>query len=464
MTTMRVPVRGWPAPPRRGHRLGAASIAIALAIAAGGAGRAAANGRFPSSVSVDFRPGDPDDIYLGTTFGFLVSRDDGAHVYWVCEKAVGYEGTFDPVYRVASDGTIYASTYDGLRVSRDQGCSFETATSSLPEGDPGRIAGVWIDGLDVGPTGEVWVATAEGGRSNDVYRSTDGARTFTPAGLRSTVMWWKSVLVSPADSRRVYVAGYQVSQTGPMGEEIPPSVHLRRTDDGGGQWEELSVTGLQLGSSPLLLVVAVDPARPEILYVRSVRAVPPEGDLLYRSDDGGRSWTAVLSTVDGIRGIVIRGSEVLVASRMGGMHRSTDDGLSFAPLPAAPQAACLADRDGTLFACGANWEPERFSLGRSADATTWQKVFRFIELDGPLACPTGTVQHDVCEVELWPTLRSQFGIPSDAGVDAGTEPPATPGGCCDASGAAGPPAVAALLAALALRRPRRRRSSPPRLT
>lgn len=419
----------------RGLVRAVAVVAIGAGLLAG-AGLARANGRFPASNSVHFRPADADDIYVGTTFGLLVSGDDGAHFHWVCEKAVGYEGSFDPSYRVAIDGTIYASTYDGLRVSRDGGCSFTTATESAAADDPGRIAGIWVDGVDVGPTEEVWVVTAEGGRPNDVYRSIDRAQTFMPTGLRSNVIWWKSVLVARGDAQRVYVTGYQVSQTGPEGEPIPPTVHLRRTDDAGAHWETLPIDAFTLATSPLVLLSAVDPVRPDVLYARSVRAAPPEGDILYRSADGGRTWAAVLTTTDGIRDVVIRGSEVLVATRLGGSHRSTDDGLHFSAMTGAPQAACLGDRDGTLFACGANWDPDHFSIGRSADGAAWTKVFRFIDLDGPLACPAGTVQHDTCEVEQWPMVREQFGIPVDAGVDGGDQPPGPePGGCCDSAGA-----------------------------
>ncbi|MBK7072408.1 MAG: hypothetical protein IPH44_08885 [Myxococcales bacterium] len=101
------------------------------------------------------------------------------------------------------------------------------------------------------------------------------------------------------------------------------------------------------------------------------------------------------------------------------------------PLPNAPQAACLGDRGDALFACGANWEPDFFSLGRSADAIAWNKDFRFVEMMGPLACPAGTVQRDQCEAVLWPAIREQFGIPTPDGerVDA-PGPPSDPRGCC----------------------------------
>jgi hypothetical protein len=421
-----------------------ATIAGGLALAPA---PAAANGRFPTSQTVHFRPADVDDIYLATTFGLVLSHDDGATFRWICEQAIGYEGSFDPNYRIGIDGSIYASTYRGLRVSRDGGCTFTTATEALPAGDPGRIADTWIDGLDLGPTGEVWVVTAEGGRPNDVFRSIDAGRTFAPTGLDSDVIWWKSVLVARGDARRVYVTGYQVSQTGPVGEPIPPTVHVRRTDDAGGQWEALPIDVLTLAASPLVMLAAVDPVRPDVLYLRSVRAAGPEGDILYRSADGGRGWREVLRTTDAIRDVVIRGAEVLVATKVGGSHRSTDDGLSFGPMAGAPRANCLADRAGTLFACGANWEPDHFSLGRSVDGQVWTKVFRFVELDGPLACPPGTVQHDTCEVEEWPGLRRSFGIPG-GDVDAGVDPPAAPGGCCDASGAAAAAIPAAAIGVL----------------
>jgi hypothetical protein len=80
------------------------------------------------------------------------------------------------------------------------------------------------------------------------------------------------------------------------------------------------------------------------------------------------------------------------------------------------------------------------AVGRSADATQWQKLFRFVELAGPLACPAGTVGHDVCDQQMWPTLEAQFGATGptcgapDPAVDGATSTP----GCCDARDAAPP--------------------------
>jgi len=435
-------------------------LAVATALCVTPARPARGNGRFPTSVSVTFRPGDTGDLYLGTTFGLLVSHDD-AHFAWICEKNVGYEGTFDPKYRVAADGTIYATTFRGLRVSRDGGCSFQTATADLPSTDPGYLDNVWVDAIDVGPTGVVWVATAESARPNNIYRSTDGARHFTPTGNRSMQIWWKSLAVAPSQPTRVFATGYQVTQVGDDGGSIGPTVHLRRTDDNGATWAHLPIASFELSTSPLILVDAVSPDDPDLVFVRSVRAVTPAGDKLYRSTDGGESFALVLTTTDTVRDVVVRdGGEVLVATVMGGVHRSTDGGASFVAEPAPPQAACLGDRGDALFSCGANWEPDQFSLGRSTDGASWSKVFRFVEMVGPLGCPAGTLQHDQCEAVEWPAIREMFGVPAplDAGIDAPPGPRPPEDGCCDASSGVVPAGAVALAVGVLLLRRRRKKA------
>jgi hypothetical protein len=87
-----------------GVRLGLLAIACALAPAL-----ASANGRPPMTNGIHFRPGDAESLYVATTFGLLVSPD-GCQFHWLCEDNIGF---------------------DGLRVSRDGGCSFETASSMV---------------------------------------------------------------------------------------------------------------------------------------------------------------------------------------------------------------------------------------------------------------------------------------------------------------------------------------------
>lgn len=448
-----------------------AAVAV-IAVIAALAGVAGANGRPPMTNGVFFGRGEAAPILARTTFGLLISRDGGCSFRWVCEAAISAGGRFDPKYAVAEDGTIFASTVTGLRVSRDGGCTWTTATAERRAGDPGRIAGIWIDALELSPEGHVWVATAESGRPNDVYRSTDGGETFAPRGLASPAIWWKSVRVAASDPRRVYVTGYQVGGPPlPDGRPQPPAAHLRRSDDAGAHWRSTPLPDVRFGATPIVYAPAVDPANADVVMLTSLGANPPAGDRLYRSSDGGATFREVLATEAAISDVVFHGGKVYVAT-VRGSFVSADGGATFAPLPNAPQLACLGSRGGELLGCGANWQPDDKALARSADGgAAWQKVFRFVDLAGPLACPKGTTTFDACEA-LWPGLQQQFGATGPAAACPAPPPMPVPaprkkqgggGGCCDGGGgdggggALGAAALAGWLAAITLRGRRWRR-------
>jgi len=434
------------------------------------------NGRPPVTNGIYLRPESPSSLYVRSTFGLLVSHDDGCTFRWVCESAIGYGGEFDPKYAIAGDGTIFATTFEGLRVSRDGGCSWETATASLPADDPGRIDDKWIDAIDISPTGEVWVATAETGQTNDVYRSKDNGVTFTPANIGSDAIrmtaWWKSLRVARSEPSRIYVTGYRVAPT--------TQAFLFRTSDGGATWSEVPLAKtIQFGSTPIIHVAAVDPTNPDHLLLTSLGANPPEGDRVYRSTDGGATFTEVVATTDPVTGVVFRGAgTVLVATVAGGTFESAAGGAPpYAPLGQAqpnapdlvpPRLGCLAEKpDGELVGCGANWQPDYMAVGRATSPLGWQKLFRFVELAGTLECPAGTTTQLECDPQ-WPALAQQFGVSGPPAVCGGAIdlPPAVdgpplktdPGGCCSAGTSATSSIISALgaVSVILLRRRRRR--------
>src|SRR5262245_20114654 len=265
------------------------------------AGAAHANGRAPQTVGVYPQPGDPHTLYLATTFGLLVSHDEGCTFYWMCEQSIGYGGVWDPAYAIGSDGTVFATTFKGLRVSRDGGCTFSTTTAALPMTDPNRIADIWIDALDIGPTGEIWVGTAETGHTNDVFVSLDNGLSFSSRGMLSPEIWWKSVKVAPTNPAVVYITGYQVAGA--------PQAYAYRTSNGGVDWTPSPLANVQYASTPVLRIKAVDPTNPDIVYMASEGANPPSGDRLYRSSDGGATWTEVLATSSTIHDVVVRDAQ-----------------------------------------------------------------------------------------------------------------------------------------------------------
>jgi hypothetical protein len=440
-------------------------LACVLAAAA-----AHANGRAPETNGIYFKPGDPHSLYVRSTFGLLVSHDDGCTFGWVCEDNVGYKGNFDPKYSIASDGTIFATTFAGLRISHDNACSFTTA-ATLP-------SMAWIDALDIGPTGEVWVGTATTGAPNDVFVSTDNGANFVSRGMQSPSIWWKSVRVAKSNAQRVYIAGYQVAGTLPDGGQMPPTAHLFRTDNGGTSWTESPLTGVAVGSTPVLLVAAVDPNNPDIAFVISQGANQPTGDILYRTTDGGQTLTQVMTVAGAFGDIVMTDSNTVYITTLvqSGMalvgdvaYKSTNGGVTFTPIAGAPLLACLGQRsDGTLVGCGANWEPDFMAVASSADGgATWSKVWRFVNLYGPAICTPGTAEEDICAEQQWPTLASQFGVSGPAcGAlagqvygSAGADPPPPPKkktGCCDAGAGVGPSGLWVAFVAIWLRRKRAR--------
>jgi MYXO-CTERM domain-containing protein len=235
--------------------------------------------------------------------------------------------------------------------------------------------------------------------------------------------------------------------------------HLYATTSAGSAWTDEPLASVAYGETPVVSVRAIDPTNPMIVFLVSTAANPP-GDLLYRSIDGGATFTQVLATTGPIADVVaVDGTSVLVADGTGG-YRSTDGGSSFAALADAPQLLCLGKRpDGTIVGCGSNWGPDFMAVATTSDMTTWTKMFRFAELDGVVDCPAGTVDHDDCDLEQWPTISAQFGVsgpscpgatdvPIDAAMSGASETGKNKSGCAGGGGDA--PIGFAVIAALAV--------------
>jgi hypothetical protein len=466
----------------------AAGAALAAAVLS--SGTAAGNGRFPSTVNIRFHPTDPDIFLVPATFGLLITHDGGASFQWVCEAAIGYTGTYDPDYLFGGDGDIYATTFEGLRVSPDQGCSWNSLGSPLDSDK-------FIVQLERGPDDRIWATTASGGDNNQVYVSDDG-ETFrgilgqSDYGPKPKLMdptWWLSVRTTPADVNRVYVTAYYP-------DSPARAILLRKTTPGDTGFEDIPLEGVEFGeANPFFYLVGVSPTDPDVLFARAEAVVPPIGDALYRSDNGGESWTKVLEFQQTMNAFLIRsdGQTVIAGSTRPcvGEEPSSDKGCvristsageagTWEATESQPQMWCLGERsDGKLFACGFNFAPDYFAVGTSDDGQTWEPVFRFAAFEenpgenSPLTCPADTIQSQQCVGSVWPTtacLDLQLDLPmcsrpdggpsaNDAGGDGGDGDDGG-GGCCRASGAAPTgqaiPALAVVLGLMWMRRRRRR--------
>jgi len=447
--------------PPRGSRIPAALAA--LSALAGGAGAAQANGRLPSVATVFPGPETPTVLDLGATFGLVSTLDDGASWRWVCEMSIGYIGTLDPTFLRVTNGTLLASTFQGLTRSLDGGCTFD------PVPDVGDL---FVRGLveNQAVPGTVYVVTGGGGAPTGTpafYVSTDGGMTFAPTTLTSTDVYYDGIGLTAADPMRVYVGGWRDLATG---------LFVYRSDDGGATWTEFPKTG---PDSSRLRVVGVSDVDPDVLFW--LHDAPT--DTIYRSDDGGLTETAVLNTPGTVTAFAVgTGGVAYAATSYGDLQRSDDGGLSFAPVVGTPPPYCIATSGSRVYIC-ANPFVGNFAVGYSDDlGADWTGLLYLADIDGPVVCPAGTPTHDLCE-PAWPALEKFLnaldgvdggapgtdagtGTGADAGVDAGTGKDGH-GGChCAVAGAgrargaagargAGAVALAALAAAAALRWRRR---------
>jgi photosystem II stability/assembly factor-like uncharacterized protein len=428
---------------------------------------ALAHAGFPDTTSVTVRRGHPEDIFVGATFGAIISRDSGKSWRWLCPQGLGYGGWPPESYLWQPNGDLLAATGNALLRSRDGGCSWQAH-------DYFSSRGLWPASL-VSPAStpsRLWVATSRSGVANGLYRSDDGGETFTDTPLQSSNGIFTGVQVAPSDTRRIYVSG-----------QTPEGPRLSRSDNEGKDWVHLPHPFTEYWrdtSRPYdFIVLRVAPNDPDHLWAR-VTALG--WTYILESKDGGHSFQSVVRPQgqerDGLDEYIIGievsadGDTLWVATPTRFFRKRAGEATVLLTLPTGN--ACVARQpDNSLLVCGADRE-HNWVLGRTQDeGETYTPLFALTDIQAP-TCPAGTPVHDRC-LSLWPQFAASIGIevdevdagtidpePVDAGTepvqDAGTEPPAPapkPQGCsCSATGGLLP--VAFLFAFTTLRRIRRR--------
>ncbi len=193
------------------------------------------------------------------------------------------------IYVGAASGGVWKST--------DGGTTYTPVFDKQPVQSIGDIE------IDPQHHDTVWVGTGESWTRNSVsigdgiYKSTDGGETWTNMGLKGSERISK-IVIDPRDSNTVYACapGKLWSDSADRG--------LYKTSDGGKSWTlVLKGRNLSTGCSSL----AMDPKNPNVLFAgmwdfrrkgwtfRSGGESPtaPSASGLFRSADGGKSWTEI---------------------------------------------------------------------------------------------------------------------------------------------------------------------------
>lgn len=229
----------------------------------------------------------------------------------------------------------------------------------------------------------VWVGSGENNSQRSVsygdgvYKSVDGGKTWTNAGLKTSEHIGK-IVVDPRDSDTVYVAA-QGPLWAPGGDR-----GLYKTTDGGKTWKAV----LSISENTGVTDVVMDPRDPDVLYAasyqrrRHVWTVIDGGpeSALYKSRDGGANWTKLTAGLPkeelGRIGLAIAPANpdtvyaiVEAARGAGGFFRSTDAGANW-------------EKRGSYVPGSAQYYQELFPDPRNADTVYAVDVYLQVTSDG----------------------------------------------------------------------------------
>jgi photosystem II stability/assembly factor-like uncharacterized protein len=371
---------------------------------------ALANGRFPSAQLLVTDPSNPDRLLIRATYGVLTSADRGCTWRWLCEAALGYRGTEDPMIGITADGSVIVGIFDGLVTSRDHGCNWsrEGPMERRYVVDLAVHKGDATQAIAATSTGDV-----NGGYENRVWRTTDSARSWQELGPqlpRDTVLI--TLDTAPSDSRHIYMTGVQFTASD-GGPEVGEGLLMRSRDDG-QNWDATKIPGATAGFDPYLS--AVHPNDPLKIYVRLRGPDDPSGvvNRLVYSPDGGETWQQIFEAPADMLGLALSpdGSRIVLGlgdSRTLGRTRPvTRDALGLFSasttdhrfvLKRPGQIGCLTWSAEGIYFCADSFVPvgDGFELGLTTDeGTSSKKVMHLAGVEGPLQCPTEATASQAC--------------------------------------------------------------------
>ena len=383
-------------------------------------------------------------VWLVDELGLLDERADGYH--WLCDDTVSALVGFDSAHSVDLSGDVWiVATRAGVYRTTDRGCTFLRVDGPLTEH---VVVGLW--GHPDRPD-EVLTSTQTLNIPNDVWRTTDGGQTWTPAGIQASGRV-RSVVRSPADPDVIYATHADGAS---------------RSSDGGGSFSPIALgpptedfpDGLEVLPQEFRLLTA-HPADANVVFGLIERF--PES-FLVRTADGGATWSIIMPIEDAPDSMAFDadGQRALLANPFLGLLRSEDAGMTWNMVPSPGGLGCLSVApDGAIWACGRG-QPRPWVAASTTDlGGTWVTALdQYTNLAGTWMCPAGTPTALACAERcnpgdqacldgLFPDAgASDMGV-TDAGIDAGADmlpkPPPTPGGSDDCNSLPGSPSPAGL--------------------
>ena len=221
-------------------------------------------------------PKEPEVMFAGTgtpTHSTLFRSTDAGASWEQCSVGIADECPNVGIPRVtgiaidpANRDSIWVGVeVDGVRHSSDGGDTWSKINGAIPNPDVHNVLVV------EGPPKTVFVVV-----NNDVFTSTDEGETWKALHIRDSFPWSypRGIAVQPGNAQTVFLT---------IGDTTPGRIGtVMRSHDAGTSWEALT---LPVQSNSAMWVVQVQPTDPNVIFAGS------RYGYLYRSDDGGDSWT-----------------------------------------------------------------------------------------------------------------------------------------------------------------------------
>ncbi len=311
-----------------------------------------------------------------------------------------------------------AAAPDGLTEDDLAALTWREVGSAAPSGRIARFA------VHPDDTRIIYAASASGG----LWKTVNAGTTWTPVFEQQSTVSMGDVALTPGNPDIVWVGTGE--QNSVRSSQFGDGVH--RSDDGGATWRHMGLTG-----SRHVGRILIHPDDPDIVYVAALGSLwgPNEERGLYRTSDGGETWTRLLrpSTYTGVVEVQMHpgNPELLFAAtfqrerRMwsmvgggdeGGLYRSDDGGDTWSrvgggfPTSAVGRVGvtfCSGDPD-TMYATAVGPDGGTF---RSTDGgRSWERRNAEVQSHwyyGELVCDPENPDH--LYVPVTPLLKSEDG-------------------------------------------------------
>ncbi|NQV32687.1 MAG: hypothetical protein HQ515_08340 [Phycisphaeraceae bacterium] len=247
--------------------------------------------------TLDVVPGQPGTIYVGFGSGNLwKTTNHGFSWKPIFDDHPGYS-IGDVCIAPSQSRTVYVATGENLRAKRGHTFAGAGVYRSDDAGETWRSLGLedtfHVGRVAVHPTNPDIVFVAALGHfysantQRGLYKSSNGGRTWRRVLFVDDRTGASDVVISPADPSVVYASTWQCSEA--IGG---PGSAVYRSTDGGDTWTECH-GGLPSGSMNGRTGLAVSTQNPNRVYALTdnlnLLGEQDTGEL-YRSDDGGKTW------------------------------------------------------------------------------------------------------------------------------------------------------------------------------